>query len=593
MISGIILDVRFNSNIEEDNSTMNFKNTLLAYLDIGVKEEESTDIVFRVRLVNLDSMMGIAIPIFALLVHFTGTFVFHSFLINLLFTFPVVCLIALWFTSRYQYNTSSIIILSYFLIAIPWISFLLGEEANVHFLLIAVSISGFIYFLENKVITFSFFGAYLGMFVLMYFVDFELFFCEKIILDEETMGFTGKICIICLFWVLAYKIFGLVLIYEYMLKSARESEALFRNLYNYNPVGITIGDSKGVLTQANPTFNKILGYSDSELVGKEVSDISHPDDIGKERRLIRNLISGKSDDYVIEKRYRTKKGEYIWSTLSIAVARNEDQEVDYVIGMIEDISDRKKQEEIIESNIQELNNKNIELEKYIESNMQLENFAYIASHDLKEPICSIQGLVDLLDMSAETRLTDEEKEYIELLKKSTENMQRLIEDLLAYSRVNSDQFNFDIVNIDSLIQTICFDLRAKIEEKGAKFEVLNLPIAIKADAVKIRQLLQNLITNGLKFQEEGVQPVVKISCMDTEMEWIFEVKDNGIGIQPEFHEKIFLLFRRLHSRSEFEGTGIGLAICKKIVEQHGGRIWLESAYGEGTSFFFSISKKLR
>ena len=570
---------------------MNLKNILLSYLDIGVKREESKDIIFRIRLLNLDATMGIVMPIFALVVHFTNLFPLHPTLVYLLFTFPIICVIALWFTSRYQYTASSVLILSFFLIIVPLVSLWLGEESNVHFLLIAISISGFIYFLGDKSISFLFFGAYMGVFVLLYFFDFE-FLNERLEVSAPTMNFIGKTCIICMYGVMAYKIFGLVLIYEYMLDNSRESENLFRNLYHYNPVGIAIANKDGVIIQANPAFCNLLEYPEEELVGIGAGEISHPEDMERERMVARNLIAGKSDNYTIEKRYTRKNGNHVWSTLSIAVARDEDKNIEYVIGMVEDISDRKKQDRIIASNIQELNQKNEELEKYIESNMQLENFAYIASHDLKEPICSIQGLIDLLDMSAEERLTEEEKEYIKMLKKSTENMQQLIEDLLAYSRVNTEQFNFDIVNINSLLQTIQFDLRAKIEEHSAQVELRNLPSVIKADAVKIRQLFQNLITNGLKFQKEGVQPVVTISCEETEREWIFEVKDNGIGIQPEFHDKIFLLFRRLHSRSEFEGTGIGLAICKKIVEQHRGRIWLQSTFGEGTSFFFSIKKKL-
>ncbi|MFK7903577.1 MAG: ATP-binding protein, partial [Chitinophagales bacterium] len=224
--------------------------------------------------------------------------------------------------------------------------------------------------------------------------------------------------------------------------------------------------------------------------------------------------------------------------------------------------------------------------------MQLENFAYIASHDLKEPICSIQGLIDLLDMSANEKLDEDEKLYVSLLKTATTNMQNLVEDLLMYSRVNSQQFSFDIVNLKGLLDTIQFDLRARIQETQGTIEVKNIPNAINADPTKLRQLLQNLITNALKFQEAGVKPHVKISCEDQEREWIFAIEDNGIGIKPEFHEKIFLLFRRLHSRTEYEGTGIGLAICKKIVEQHGGRIWVESDYKKGTTFYFSVSKNL-
>ena len=570
---------------------MNIKYTLLTFLDIGVKKDQGKDIVFRIRILNLDAIMGILIPVIVLILHYTNVFPFNESLIYLLFSFPVVCLIALWFNSRYQYNLSSILILSYFLFVIPLLSFLLGEESRIHFLLIAVSVSGFIYFFETRYIAFLFFGAYMGMFVFLYLVDFN-FFIERFYFAPTTMNFIGKACLVSFYLVLSYKMFGLVLIYEHILHSIRESESLFRNLYNYNPVGIAIADSRGHLLKTNPTFCELLGYKEEEMLGKSAADFSHEGDKERELAAAKGLWSGESDNYIIEKRFVRKNGETVWSNLSLAVIRNEKEEIEYAIGMVENISERKQQQRIIEENLQELNTKNEELEKYIESNMQLENFAYIASHDLKEPICSIQGLIELLDLSASEKLNEDEKQFISMLKMATSNMQKLIEDLLTYSRVNSQKFNFDIVNINSLLETIQFDLRAIMQEKKAVVEAKNMPSAITADPTKIRQLLQNLITNAMKFQQENKTPLIKISCEEKEREWIFKIEDNGIGIKPEFHEKIFLLFRRLHSRSEFEGTGIGLAICKKIVEQHGGNIWLDSEYGKGTTFSFSISKQL-
>jgi len=570
---------------------MNIKNTVLRCLDIGVKENEKKDIVFRIRILNLDAIVGIVIPTFILLIHYSGLLVFNQLLINILFSFPIVCSIALWFNLRYQYNVSSILILGYFLIVIPLLSFWVGEKAHLHFLLIAISISGFIYLLEARSISFLFFGAYMGMFLLLYMFDFRPFF-GQIELDSHVMNFVGKGCIVCFYLVLSYKMFGLVLIYEHILHNTRESESLFRNLYDYNPVGIAISDGKGIIRKANPTLCRLLGYEEEELIGLSAADISYEEDRLREREAAKAMMSGESTAFKIEKRFNKKNGDIVWSNLSLAAITNKKGKIDYAIGMIEDISKRKKQEAIIERNIEELNTKNEELEKYIESNMQLENFAYIASHDLKEPICSIQGLIDLLDLSANEKFDEDEKLYISLLKTATFNMQKLIEDLLTYSRVNSQQYNFDIVNLSGLLDTIQFDLRARIQETQGTIEVKNIPNAINADPTKLRQLLQNLITNALKFQEKGVNPLVKISCEDQEREWVFAIEDNGIGIKPEFHEKIFLLFRRLHSRTEYEGTGIGLAICKKIVEQHGGRIWLESDYKKGTTFYFSMSKNL-
>ncbi|MFK7907823.1 MAG: hypothetical protein AB8B69_22015 [Chitinophagales bacterium] len=170
---------------------MNIKDTVLRCLDIGVKENEKKDIVFRIRILNLDAIFGILIPTIILLIHYTGLLVFNQLLVNILFSFPVVCSVALWFNSRYQYNISSTLILGYFLIVIPLLSFWLGEKAHLHFLLIAVSISGFIYLLEARSVSFLFFVAYMGMFLLLYMFDFIPFFL-LFFLDSYVMNFVGK-----------------------------------------------------------------------------------------------------------------------------------------------------------------------------------------------------------------------------------------------------------------------------------------------------------------------------------------------------------------------------------------------------------------
>lgn len=171
-------------------------------------------------------------------------------------------------------------------------------------------------------------------------------------------------------------------------------------------------------------------------------------------------------------------------------------------------------------------------------------------------------------------------------------MQHLIEALLTYARVNTEKQVVTEANIQVVIAGILVDLHTLIEENHAQITLNGIPNRIYADQTKMRRLFQNLIQNAIKFHKKGIAPVIHIEGKNQTDQWLFSVQDNGIGIAEAFHEKIFLLFRKLHNQQEYQGTGMGLALCKKIVEQHGGRIWLSSTPGEGTTFFFTIQKNL-
>ena len=244
----------------------------------------------------------------------------------------------------------------------------------------------------------------------------------------------------------------------------------------------------------------------------------------------------------------------------------------------------------LQAKIKELNEKNQQLQRYIDSNMELENFAYIASHDMKEPLRTVSSFADLLKKNYSDTLDGVGLEYLNFIIQGARNMNQLIEDLLTYSRVTNQEHNVRVINLADKLLAIQYSISNFIEEKKAKIHYENLPEGVVANPTKIKQVLQNLIVNAIKFHKPEETPEVYIYCTEQEKDWLFEVRDNGIGINEEFYEKIFLLFKKLHTRHEFQGTGIGLALCKKIVEQHNGRIWVESEEGKGTSFFFTIEK---
>ncbi len=255
-----------------------------------------------------------------------------------------------------------------------------------------------------------------------------------------------------------------------------------------------------------------------------------------------------------------------------------------------DITEQQKQEAIIQKNITELNQKNEDLQKYIESNLELENFAYIASHDLKAPIRTIGSFSKLLRRKAASKLDDSELEFLDFINKGAENMSKLVEDLLTYSKVNTEDHQLELINMHNLLEMIVHELGVNIEENKAKINLVDIPKTIYADNTKMRQLFQNIIANAIKFKKPEVDPIITISCKEDTQFWHFSISDNGIGIKPEFHSKIFMLFRKLHGPNEFEGSGIGLSLCKKIVEQHFGTISIDSEYGNFTRFNFSIQK---
>ena len=243
---------------------------------------------------------------------------------------------------------------------------------------------------------------------------------------------------------------------------------------------------------------------------------------------------------------------------------------------------------------QKLEKLNQELEEKIKertkelshSNEELEQFAYVASHDLKEPLRMISSFTKLLEKEYKDKLSKEANEYIQFTVDGAKRMEELINDLLEYSKIGSQDKLFEDTNCEHLLDQTIKNLKITIEEKKAVITKDPLPI-VKADAAQLIQLFQNLISNSIKYCKES-PPRVHVSAKQDKENWIFSVKDNGIGIAPEHKERIFQMFQRLHTRQEYSGTGIGLASCKKIIERHRGNIWVESELGKGSTFYFTI-----
>lgn len=221
------------------------------------------------------------------------------------------------------------------------------------------------------------------------------------------------------------------------------------------------------------------------------------------------------------------------------------------------------------------------------SNRELEQFAYVASHDLQEPLRMVGSYMQLLERKYKGKLDEQADEYISFAVDGAVRMQKLIEGLLAYSRIARGRRELRLVDANKAFTEAVSNLSAATEESHATVTKDDLP-TISGDETQLVQLFQNLIGNAMKFRKPAIAPLVHIAAEKRGREWVFCVRDNGIGISPEYYDRVFLIFQRLHSRAQYPGTGIGLALCKRIVERHRGRIWIESVPGEGTSFFFTI-----
>mgnify|MGYP000850953837 CR=1 FL=1 len=356
---------------------------------------------------------------------------------------------------------------------------------------------------------------------------------------------------------------------EALLESRKRYEALFSSSSEGICVHELMRDESGRAVNyrplnVNPALEQMIGMRKEMMVGALASDI-YGSPIHLER-FARVMETGESASFE-DTRLRPGK-TFLVSAFPI--------EPGNFATLVVDITYRKELEMQLEQRAEEL----------ARSNADLQQFAYVASHDLQEPLRMVFSYLALLEKRCGDDLDDRAKECIYYAKEGAIRARDLVQDLLEYSRVGSRTKPSEIADMERLLGLACRNLRELIREEGAVIDHDPLP-RLPADEAQITALLQNLVSNAIKFHGPG-RPEVRVSCCEEGGDWIFEVRDNGIGIRMEDQERIFLLFQRLHTREEYEGTGIGLAIAKKIVERHGGRIWVDSRPGEGSSFYFTL-----
>lgn len=493
----------------------------------------------------------------------------------------------------------------------------------------------------------------------------------------------------------------------------KESEALFRSLFEDSPLAILLIDESGRIKKANPKFEALLGYPPEEAVGRDYMSFNEPGRAQPFRaKRLRHAICRRAPSIQFEQELRHKKGYRLWAGAMLSFNYQPDGQLSYIICTLEDITERRiarkaleeseavqkailnalpdlkfriradgvfldyfaspgendklfappeqflgkpvrevlpeylhkaimknlqlaietgkpqafeyplmvnsqlcyfearistvNEEEAIvvvrditalkitqkelQDKLRELDHNNQKLKKYVDSNLQLEHFAHTVSHDLREPVRTIHSFSQLLQKKYDGQLDEDAGIFLDFITSSASSMNVLIEDLLEYSRFDFSQHETELIPLEQLLMAVSITLDKLIAERNASITICTPLPVVRGNWTKISQAFQNLLSNAIKFSRPDEAPLIEISAREKEQEWEFAIKDNGIGISPEYHEQIFLLFRRLHSKKHFPGSGIGLSLCKRVIEQHGGKIWVDSQPGKGSVFYFTLPK---
>ncbi len=364
----------------------------------------------------------------------------------------------------------------------------------------------------------------------------------------------------------------LALLNGHTARSLRDSQGEFQLALQSSAVGMGLVSPEGRWLMVNDAISSMLGYEKKEFLESNFQNITHPEDLKEDLALVKKMLNRELETYTMEKRYIRKDGQIIWALLTVTLVWNEDGTPKYFISQVQDISQRKESEAEI-----------------LRSNEELERFAYIASHDLQEPLRVISNFTGLLKEEYGDKLDDDANQYMDFSVDAANRMRALISDLLEYSRVGSDDTGFVKFQSRKHIQNALDNLNESIEQTGAKVVIGDMP-ELTGNPVRFSRLMQNLIGNGIKYRDLDKKPKIEVNAVEREQYWEFSIKDNGIGIGAEHLEQVFVIFKRLHNKAEYTGTGIGLAVCKKIVESFGGTIWVKSKVGRGSTFYFTWPK---
>jgi PAS domain S-box-containing protein len=358
-----------------------------------------------------------------------------------------------------------------------------------------------------------------------------------------------------------------------LMEEKNRYQALFENSAD----GIYLHDLEGNFIGVNSAAEKIIGYSQEELLSINIRSFLNEEQIEESTRIVRTPFGNNGQDKkLMEFGLKKKDGSSVWVEVMPSMILKDDKPC-FVQGIVRDVTGRKEADKKMQQAMEDLRRANAELQQ----------FAYVASHDLQEPLRMVASFSQLLERRYKDKLGKDADDFIGYVVEGANRLQGLIEDLLKYSRVSTRGNPFVLTDFNVVLDRAIAAMSLAIEDCKAIITHDNLP-AIMADELQMRDLFQHLIENAIKFGKENVPPKIHVSANQEGGEWIFSVEDNGIGIAPEYFDRIFVIFQRLHGRGGYSGNGIGLAVSKRIINRHDGRIWVDSIPGKGSIFHFSI-----
>jgi hypothetical protein len=371
---------------------------------------------------------------------------------------------------------------------------------------------------------------------------------------------------------------GMVLVFRdvTLQRHALQTDRLLASIVESSDDAIYAKNLDGILLSWNAGAERIFGYSAAEVIGKNVSILVPPDMSDEVPEILQRIGRGERIAHYETVRVR-KDGSRVCVSMSLSPLADEDGRITGASSLARDITDRKLAEEALMRTAKELDR----------SNRELEQFAYVTSHDLQEPLRTITGYLQLLSHRYLGQLDEKGDKYIGFAVEGAQRMSTLIRDMLSYSRVSTRGEKFLPTDSKESLEYALRNLRSTIEQSQASITHDPLPV-VDADKTQLVQLFQNLVGNAIKYRSPDRPIRIHISARNENDAWLFNVQDNGIGFEQQYEDKMFLIFQRLHSRGKYPGTGIGLAICKRIVDRHGGRIWAVGEPGRGAKFCFTI-----
>lgn len=364
----------------------------------------------------------------------------------------------------------------------------------------------------------------------------------------------------------------------------RISEERFSSAFEHAPIGIALVAPDGRWLKVNRALCHLLGYTSDELLAKRFQDITYPDDLEADLAYVRQMLASEIHSYQMEKRYFHKAGHIVWVLLSVSMVRDEANQELYFISQIQDITERKRVEEEINDLNRQMERQNTELTVI---NKELESFSYSVSHDLRAPLRAIDGFSLALLEDCGHKLKSDEKEHLERVRAAARHMGRLIDDLLNLARTARYELVRSRVDLSALAREVLSELEQAEPER--KLTVMIAPDQVaEGDRTLLRVVLDNLIGNAWKFTSKRLDARIEFGIQAKGTRTAYFVRDNGAGFDMRYAGKLFGAFQRLHTESEFPGSGIGLATVQRIIHRHGGRVWAESVLGEGATFYFEI-----